>query len=377
MFVSKPIINDGIKKFVSYTLGGSAIGQEVSRRFSDFYSLREKLIERWPGVYIPNVPPKKAVGNTDSKIIDKRIRLLNRFCYQLSTVNFLFESEEVKLFQSNGNEIAKAISALSKPNYQEILEKYKESFPDYYDAYDLVLGKGKLSEFNSFLKRALNNIKTFSGTVSDSMEKKEKEIERYMELMHQFEEHEKYTLMEYAENNENKLVFFNPKNAELSEKVLKLKDSIINPYVLLSEWLEEEELDIEAMLEALGSLTNLNNTYDKLGEKLDSIEKDLKSLQYGDLNIVKKLFKKKETEIANLEKEKETTESNIETLHLIIKYASFNMEEYLEVFKKDKINEYYKHLKSFSLVQKENDRVLQDLWGYVKTDLMELKKDQQ
>ena len=110
MFVSKPIINDGIKKFVSYTLGGSAIGQEVSRRFSDFYSLREKLIERWPGVYIPNVPPKKAVGNTDSKIIDKRIRLLNRFCYQLSTVNFLFESEEVKLFQSNGNEIAKAIS---------------------------------------------------------------------------------------------------------------------------------------------------------------------------------------------------------------------------------------------------------------------------
>ena len=194
--------------------------------------------------------------------------------------------------------------------------------------------------------------------------------------MNQFEEHEKYTLMEYAENNENKLVFFNPKNAELSEKVLKLKDSIINPYVLLSEWLEEEELDIEAMLEALGSLTKLNNTYDKLGEKLDSIEKDLKSLQYGDLNIVKKLFKKKETEIANLEKEKETTESNIETLHLIIKYASFNMEEYLEVFKKDKINEYYKHLKSFSLVQKENDRVLQDLWGYVKTDLMELKKGQ-
>ena len=130
MFVSKPIINDGIKKFVSYTLGGSAIGQEVSRRFSDFYSLREKLIERWPGVYIPNVPPKKAVGNTDSKIIDKRIRLLNRFCYQLSTINFLFESEEVKLFQSNGNEIAKAISALSKPNYQEILEKYNDINPE-------------------------------------------------------------------------------------------------------------------------------------------------------------------------------------------------------------------------------------------------------
>ena len=111
-----------MKKYVVYSLKGSAIKEDVVRRFSDFFSLRKKLVERWPGIFIPAIPPKKAVGNTDSKIIDKRIRLLNRFCYQLSTVNFLFESEEVKLFQSNGNEIAKAISALPKPNYQEILE---------------------------------------------------------------------------------------------------------------------------------------------------------------------------------------------------------------------------------------------------------------
>ena len=47
------------------------------------------------------------------------------------------------------------------------------------------MGKGKLGEFLAFLKRALNNIRTFSGTVNDSMEKKDKEIVRYLELMHQ------------------------------------------------------------------------------------------------------------------------------------------------------------------------------------------------
>ena len=192
--------------------------------------------------------------------------------------------------------------------------------------------------------------------------------------MHQFEEHEKYTLMEYAENDENKLVFFNPKNSELSEKILKLKESIRNPYVLLDEWLEEEQIDIESMIEALNSLTSLSTTYEKLGEKLDSIEKDLKSLQFGDLNFVSKLFKKKETELANLEKEKETIESSIETLGMIIKYASFNMEESLDKFKKDKINEYYKHLKSFSVVQKDNDNFLQELWNEVKSNLNELQK---
>ena len=82
--------------------------------------------------------------------------------------------------------------------------------------YDLILGKGKLSEFLSFLKRALINVKTFQGVVNDSLEKKDKDIKRYVELMHQFEEHEKYTLMEYAGNDENKLVFLTPKKFKFS-----------------------------------------------------------------------------------------------------------------------------------------------------------------
>lgn len=377
MFVSRPIINDGIKKFVTYTLGGTEISQEVSRRYSDFFSLREKLVERWPGVYIPNIPPKKVFGVTESKIIDKRIRLLNNFCYKLSTFKYLFNCEETKLFQSGGGEVAKAISSLPKMSYNDMLERFKEAFPDFYDAYDLILGKGKLSEFLSFLKRALNNVKTFHGVVDDSLEKKDKDIKRYVDLMHEFEEHEKYTLMEYAGNDENKLVFFNPKNSDLSEKVLKLKNSLINPYIYLGEWLEEEELDIEAMIEAMNTLTNLNNTYEKLIQKQDSIEKELKTLQYGDLNFVEKLFKNKDTCIANLEKDRENTENLINTVHLMIKYASCNMESYIEKFKKEKINEYYRHLKSFSNTQKENNRILEDLWLNVKKNLNELRENKQ
>lgn len=35
------------------------------RRFNEFYILREKLEQNWPGVPIPQLPPKKAVGNKD------------------------------------------------------------------------------------------------------------------------------------------------------------------------------------------------------------------------------------------------------------------------------------------------------------------------
>jgi hypothetical protein len=52
-----------MKAYVVYTIKLSWVDQNYYRRYSDFYALRETLVERWPGVYIPNIPGKKAVVN--------------------------------------------------------------------------------------------------------------------------------------------------------------------------------------------------------------------------------------------------------------------------------------------------------------------------
>ncbi len=54
------------------------------------------------------------------------------------------------------------------------------------------------------------------------MLKKQQEIENYLFLISVFSDYEKYTLMEYTNNDDNKLVFFNPKNNELCMKLLNL-----------------------------------------------------------------------------------------------------------------------------------------------------------
>ena len=54
------------------------------------------------------------------------------------------------------------------------------------------------------------------------MLKKQQEIENYLCLISMFSDYEKYTLMEYADNDYNKVVFFNPKNSELCVKLLRL-----------------------------------------------------------------------------------------------------------------------------------------------------------
>jgi hypothetical protein len=59
--VNNPIKRDGLKSYVVYTVIVERKPDPVYRRYSDFYELREKLMERWPGVYIPNIPPKKVV----------------------------------------------------------------------------------------------------------------------------------------------------------------------------------------------------------------------------------------------------------------------------------------------------------------------------
>lgn len=54
------------------------------------------------------------------------------------------------------------------------------------------------------------------------MQKKQQESDNYLYLISSFSDFEKYTLMEYADNDYNKVVFFNPKNSDLCSKLLNL-----------------------------------------------------------------------------------------------------------------------------------------------------------
>jgi sorting nexin-1/2 len=41
--------------------------------------LKNALSSNWPGIYIPSVPPKKAIGNKDIEFIVERRYFLERF----------------------------------------------------------------------------------------------------------------------------------------------------------------------------------------------------------------------------------------------------------------------------------------------------------
>lgn len=65
---------------------------KVQRRYRDFFSLRQILSKNWPGLFIPPIPPKKAVGNLDLDFVHQRQCYLNVFCYQIAQNPILYNS---------------------------------------------------------------------------------------------------------------------------------------------------------------------------------------------------------------------------------------------------------------------------------------------
>ena len=357
-----------VGQYIGYTMDGSDLTEPVPRRYSDFFSLYEKLLQRWPGIYIPRVPPKKIIGNMNPDMIKTRMRLLNRFLLNLSNIGYLYQSEESSIFRNNIPEVANAINKLPELSLGEILSRMKEAFPEYNGSYDINTGKVKINEFDGFLKKCEKTINDFQNNVETAREKRDIDIKQYIELIKNFSNYEKDNMMYYADNNENALIFFNPTYNNLSEKILKLKQEMINPFLALRDWLQEDILDVEAMQIAIKQLNTLIETKGKLQAKLRDLDQNLTKGQQGQLNIfkIKTLFKKKEEVVAQYDRDKEITQQKINDIEEIIKIVGDNMENQIEIFKGDKTKNYYKYLKIFAIMQREANRVVRELWNLVK-----------
>ena len=357
--------------YITYTLNGTDILEKISRRYSDFYALYEKLVQRWPGVYIPRIPPKMIAKNTSRKNIKTRMRLLNRFCFNLSNIDYLYKCDEATLFRGNAPEVANVINKIPDITLDEAVTRMKSTFPDYNDNYDILTGKPKINDFDNFIKRYIKSIELFQKTVDNAVDKKENEKRKYVELINGFVDYEKNSILNYTEGKIENLIFNNPSFVELSEKVKKLTKEMINPFGAFKDWLEEEVLDAEAMSIAIKGINDLIEKDDKCRQKLYNLEQDIKKVESGGSSL-KTLFKKKDNVIANLIKEKEETTHKLENYELLVKILADNMEKQIKKFKEAKTKSYYRYLKMFAILQKESNRILRELWEMVKNSLNEI-----
>jgi len=134
------------------------------RRYNEFFKLNEKLELRWPGLPLPILPPKKAIGNKDAKFINERRYFLERYLKKLSHFPCVIESKEFKLFSRPSADIEKMLNSLPKTqNYVEIVERMRLNLDIKEHMYDL-LKKSELEnesrEFAHFAKQTIPILKS-------------------------------------------------------------------------------------------------------------------------------------------------------------------------------------------------------------------------
>jgi hypothetical protein len=71
---------------------------KVFRRFADFVKLREILVKKYIGMFIPSLPEKQFFGHKNKDIIEYRKKFLQIFCHELQISEFFNDCKEIKLF---------------------------------------------------------------------------------------------------------------------------------------------------------------------------------------------------------------------------------------------------------------------------------------
>ena len=370
LFVSDPVFNkEGINGFTSYTLQGQKLPEPLSRRYRDFDALRRKLVERWPGVFIPNIPHKKTVGNKDKEIIGMRIEMINRFLKKLSNIDYLFNSDEMELFLQNSSNVPKTLDSIKEDTYEELLKKYSSVFTDYDDNFDTLAGKNEQDDFAKKLNANYPRLRNFRAFIFQEKERYKEVQKNYLAVINLLSLYEKEIVNTFVNNDENKLVFFNMKNIDLCKNISNAQEKVINPYDRLYDSITEDYLDTEAMQEALEGLKGLQDNYNKLTKNLTSTNVQLNDLQAGKTNVKNLLsFKGKEDNINKLMNDKEKLEKDIENLGQIIKIATFNMQNQIKKFKVVCLDNYYVELSRIAKDTEVNAKIFDDLWETVVKD---------
>ena len=370
LFVSDPIFNkESVGGFTSYTLQGSKIPEPLSRRYRDFHSLRKKLIERWPGVFVPNIPHKKTVGNKDKEIVGMRVEMINRFLKKLSKIDYLYNSDEMQLFLQNSSNVSKTLDNIKEDSYEELLKKYSSVFTDYDDNFDTLEGKTEQDEFHKKLAENYPRLRSFRAFIYMQKERFKDEQKNYLAVINLISLYEKEIVNTFVNNDENKLVFFNMKNIDLCKNISNAQEKVINPYDRLYDAITEDYLNTEAMSEALDSLKTLQDNYNKLTKNLTSTNAQLNDLEAGKSNVKSMFsFKGREETISQLMMQKEKLEKDIENLGQVIKIATFNMQNEIKNFKNVSLEKYYNQLSRIESDTEANAKIFDGLWNTVVRD---------
>ncbi|CAG9310068.1 unnamed protein product [Blepharisma stoltei] len=325
-----------LKKHVYYNIQGQDKSGtfENYRRFKDFRTLREHLSNSWPGCYIPPVPRKQHLGTTQPQFIEQRKKLLNLFLSKISSMSFLYESDEFQLFIRGPSEFNKKVNELKKPTYDEISRNYQRIFKNFSSC-----------DYNENYERIIDEANEYFKAGKCVLDKFEQICKVNTDYFHSFEASHAQLF-----NGINEVNTFYSQTYGNPDLQVNPREKFKNPFIVLLDWARWEIIDIEAMIEAVGWKKELEKIKAKTEAKLESDRIQYQKLQLGKKSLSQILStKSKEKNMKILQDNTINLEAEIEALVIIIKIVTARLAS-LEIptFKQSKSKKYELILRSFA-----------------------------
>lgn len=302
-----------------------------TRTYEEFLHMRKLLIQKWPGIYIPPLPAKSFLSNLSNKHLKTYKAQLLDFLNYISTIPFIYDSEEFQCF-------------LKSP--EPFTLKFSFNIPDLSLTYQAI--------FHEYSRRALNDITLRS--LSQEHDFFLSALQKIIDLRDKAE-----VLLEDFQKFHNLLAGVSnslEKNEKLFITAPDSKDIFVHPdltgiknsFKVLFLWAESEVLQLESINEAICFVAKLEKLVENCENGIGECQKEVQKVENNQISIVKifsfkskdKFMQDKNMEIAR----KQNEVMNLEKFKTIV--ALRLVEKDIPWFKKDRIENFERIKKKYN-----------------------------
>lgn len=277
-------------------------GFEAFRRYSDFYLLRSYMKNKWLGLYVPGVPPKKVIVSTiqgamQPVAVESRRKLLNSFCLAIAQIHYLYGSEEYQLFIRGRDAFEKEAARLPEPQLAQTRRIYQVLFESEPDCTETA----SLADFEHRLGNTITQAKHLKVKLKSLVQYHKGLEAAHHHLAEGVRTFEASVYSQYAESPNYRVV-----KTAVSEAP--------SPFQVLRDWAAWEYVEVTSMLEGIQARNLLLSQRDRADRHRIDLKKHISKRQKGKRSFFS--FRKKRT-TEELEADLQTIEREIADLAVI------------------------------------------------------------
>jgi hypothetical protein len=360
-----------IDHFVFYTVKGTDKqgSFEVVRTSHHFQEIRAILTSRWPGSYVPALPPKRMIAKTTPNFVEQRRKQYEMFCQKLSEIPYLYYSPEFQLFlKSTSPDVSVELVRFPRADYVEIMSRLDANFGEIIQK-ELVSGElEKIDNFKLYLSETLPPFKRYKKILKDIVKARRSYLNQFSLLQESMcTGFESRVLKVYEDNIEpRESVKSESFVSTMSDSITKIKvNAQVDPLEFLHAWMKNEEREAVGFLHTLEQREKLVAHRDKLLEKQRSTNKTLDKIAAGSFTL-KTMFstKGREAERDIMEKQVASYNKDAELLKMLIEKVTLILaRSEIDRFKKCKSEQYHQVVSVASQSEMAKLKDMTDFWG--------------